>query len=237
MMYGFGIGISPSNRLFSGAGANPLWNGLLAYYTADNTPNDALGSYNLTAFNGANYGTGIINQGFNFDGVNDYYDGGNVLDFDGSTPFSFSIWLNPTSVGNKNIINKWLGTNKGYIIFFSANKIRFALSNDVTTNIARIETVDTYTTGMQHFVFTYDGSKSASGMKIYRNGVLQTVSILDDTLTGSISTSAKFSLGRDLAGLGWYQGIIDEIPVFGRELTLYDAVELYNGGTGLQYTN
>ena len=235
MMYGYGNMISPSNRLFSGGGASSLWNGLQAYYTADNTPNDALSNYNLTAVNGANYGTGVINQGFNFDGVNDYYNWGNVLDFDGSTPFSFSIWLNPTSVGNKNIINKWTGVNTGYIIFFFGGKIRFSLSNNNTTNTAKIETVDTYTTGMQHFVFAYDGSKSASGMKIYRNGVLQTVSILNDTLTGTISTTASFELGRINSALGWYQGIIDEISVFERELTLSDAVELYNSGAGLQY--
>jgi hypothetical protein len=234
-MYGYGNMFSPSNRLFSGSGASPLWNGLQAYYTADNTPNDALGNYNATLVNGATYGTGIINQGFSFDGVNDYVDMGNVLDFDGTTPFSFSFWLNPTSVGNKNIINKWSGTNTGYIIFFLAGKLRFALSNNITTNIARIETVDTYTTGMQNFVFAYDGSKSASGMKIYRNGVLQTVSVLNDTLTGTISTTASFELGRINSALGWYQGIMDEISVFGRELTLSDAVELYNSGAGKQY--
>jgi hypothetical protein len=38
--------------------SNPLWDGLLAYYTADNTPNDALGNYDGTLVNGATYGTG-----------------------------------------------------------------------------------------------------------------------------------------------------------------------------------
>ena len=71
--------------------ASTLWNDLLAYYTADNTPNDALGNYNGTLVNGATYGTGIINQGVSLDGINDYVDMGNVLDFDGSTPFSFNF--------------------------------------------------------------------------------------------------------------------------------------------------
>ena len=30
------------------ASGNPLWDGLQAYYTADNTPNDALGNFNGT---------------------------------------------------------------------------------------------------------------------------------------------------------------------------------------------
>ena len=235
MMYGYGICISPSNRLFSGAGANPLWDGLLAYYTADNTPTDALGTNNLNAINGANYGTGVINQGFNFDGVNDYYDAGNVLDFDGSTPFSFSIWINPTFVGNSNIISKWSASNTGYIIFFSSGKIRFNLSNNIATNQVRIQTVNTYSVGWQHFVFTYDGSKSASGLKIYRNAVLQSVTVLNNTLTGSTSTTDSFSLGQNVSSVGWYQGIMDEIPVFEKELTPTEITELYNSGAGKQY--
>ena len=60
---------------------NPLWDGLQAYYTADNTSNDALGNYNGTLVNGTTYGTGIINNGFSFDGVNDYVDLGNNFSF------------------------------------------------------------------------------------------------------------------------------------------------------------
>ena len=72
-MYGYGFrNISRSILAGGGGASNPLWNGLQAYYTADNTPNDALGTYNGVLTNGATYGTGIINQGFSLDGVNDY---------------------------------------------------------------------------------------------------------------------------------------------------------------------
>ena len=68
----FGYGFRNVNRsiLAGGGGSNPLWNGLQAYYTADNTPNDALGNYNGTLTNDATYDTGIINQGFSLNGVN-----------------------------------------------------------------------------------------------------------------------------------------------------------------------
>ena len=58
--------------LQASGGAFP-YTGIQAYYTADNTANDATcNGYNGTLVNGATYGTGKINQGFALDGINDY---------------------------------------------------------------------------------------------------------------------------------------------------------------------
>jgi len=214
-----------------------IWNGLLAYYTGDGTPNDALGNYNGTLVNGATYGTGKIGQGFSLDGVNDYIDMGNVLDFDGSTPFSFSFWVNPTVVGNRNLINKWTNLNTGYIIYFYNNKFEFGLSNNRSNNWLGIRTNNTYSTGMQHFTITYDGSKNVSGVNIYHNGNNQILSTINNTLSGSISTTANFELGKNLSSVGWYNGIMDEIGVWNKELTPSEVTELYNSGSGKQYPN
>ena len=223
--------------LGGGAVSNPLWNDLLAYYTADNTPNDALGNYNGTLVNGTTYGTGIINNGFSFDGVNDYVNFGNVLDFDGSTSFSFSFWVNPTTVGNKNLIQKWTVLNEGYIIFLFGSKLRFGLSNNISTNVLRVETTTSITTSMTHITITYDGSKDVSGAKIYINGISDTLTTLANTLTGSTSISDSFELGRNVSSIGWYNGIMDEIGVWNKELTPSEVTQLYNSGSGKQYPN
>lgn len=220
-----------------GTPPNPLWDGLLAYYTADNTPNDALGTYNGTLVNGATYSTGKINNGFSFDGVDDSVDMGNVLDFDGSTPFSFNFWANPSSVGNKNIINKWTGLNKGYIIYFYASKIEFGLQNTSPSNGLVVNTVNTYSTGMQMFTVTYDGSKTPSGIKIYQNANDQLLNTIRNTLTGSTSTTAVFNLGKQQSAVGWYNGVLDEIGCWGKVLTPTEVTELYNSGAGKQYPN
>ena len=78
-----------------------LWNDLLAYYTGDGTPNDALGNYNGTLVNGTTYGTGIINQGFSLDGVNDYVAMSPVIGASLSAPnksHSYSAWVYPTNL-------------------------------------------------------------------------------------------------------------------------------------------
>jgi len=239
MMYGYGIGFSPSNRLFSGGGANPLWDGLLAYYTADSTPNDALGTYNGTLVNGATYGTGIINQGFSLDGVNDYVDIGNNLDFDGTTSFSFSFWANPSDLTGINTLFRKYDTStvEGYVLFYNNGQLWFYLRGGSSSKLD-VRTSSSYTTAMTYITLSYDGSRTPSGIKIYVDGISQTLVTISNTLTSSTSNTANFILSSGGgAGLNPFAGIIDEFSIFNKELTSTEVTELYNSGAGKQYPN
>jgi hypothetical protein len=220
------------------ASGNPLWNDLLAYYTADNTPNDSLGNYNGTLVNGATYGTGIINNGFSFDGVNDRVDFGNVLDFDGSTPFSFSLWANPSNLtGIKTLFRKFgaTTTGKGYVLFYNSGQLWFYL-RDGSSSKLDVRTSSSYTTAITHIILSYDGSRTPSGLKIYVDGVSQTLVTISNTLTSSTSNTDDLTLSSDGgAGLSPFGGIIDEVGVWDRELTASEVTDLYNSGIGLQY--
>ena len=238
MMYGYGNMISPSNRLFSGSGASPLWNGLLAYYTADNTPNDALGNYNGTLVNGATYGTGIINQGFSLDGINDVVDMGNVLDFDGSTPFSISCWVKPNSLAASIFLGKSFAgpPYTGYTMVISGSKFIVSLANSYSPdNALKVQnSLSLSISTWYNVIFTYDGSKTATGLNLYVNNSINTKTILNDNLTGSISSVNPFRIGARNTQF-YYNGIVDEIGIWNRELTPSEVTELYNSGAGKQY--
>ena len=226
----------------NGALFNPtstLWNNLLAYYTADGTPNDALGTYNGILTNGATYGTGIINQGFSLDGVNDYVNMGNVLNFIGDTPFSFSCWINPLGSKTVNILSKFTTTGyyPGYTLHLTSNKVRFIIQNNNSTNRIRVTTTSTLTSGMRHISLTYDGSTNASGVKIYVDGVNQSLIADFDGFTGGLTTSSDFVIGGFVTGLNYFNGIIDEVGVWNKELSASEVTELYNAGAGKQYPN
>ena len=216
-----------------------LWNDLLAYYTADNTPNDALGSYNGTLVNGTTYGTGIINNGFSFDGVNDRVDFGNVLDFDGSTPFSFSLWSNPSNLsGVKTLFRKYdVLTGEGYVLFYNNGQLWYYL-RDGNSSKLDIRTSSSYTTAMTHITLSYDGSRTPNGLKIYVDGVSQTLVTISNTLTSSTSNTANLTLSSaGGAGLSPIGGIIDEVGIWNRALSASEVTELYNSGLGKQYPN
>ena len=225
------------------ASGNPLWDGLQAYYTADNTPNDALGNFNGTLTNGATYGTGIINNGFSFDGVNDYVDLGNNLDFDGSTPFSFNVWMNQTSAQAASLISKKGGasTYTGYRIAITSNRqIQVLFNSDFTTNDRLQITTGTnsFTIGVFNMItVTYDGSKNTSGISVYVDGTSISFSTNANSLTGSISNSTTAKVGAFVVGSQYFNGILDEVGVWNKELSSSEVTELYNSGAGKQYPN
>ena len=195
--------------------SSTLWNGLLAYYTGDGTANDALGNYNGTLVNGATYGTGKINQSFSLDGVNDAVDFGNVLDFDGSSPFSISMWINPSSITTTSKIPLTKASNSfpftGYWFVFSTTLTAFVLANHNPDNLIVIKNSQTLTANVwQNIVVTYDGSKNASGMKVYVNEALNTQNILANTLTGSSSTLASLKFGARTNGF-YFGDLVDEV--------------------------
>lgn len=223
------------------ASGNPLWDGLQAYYTADNTPNDALGTYNGTLVNGATYGTGIISNGFSLDGVNDYVDLGNNLDFDGSTPFSLSFWVKSndvTTLTTRNLLGKALlsgSTSDGWYAYSYGSRLGFHIG-ETTTNRIIIYIDGVVTTSFTHFVVVYDGSKTASNQKIYVNGVDTSFVVFNDTFTGNSNNSQTFKIGASNAGQ-YFNGLEDEIGIWNRVLTPSEVTELYNSGAGKQYPN
>ena len=211
-----------------------LWNNLIAYYTADNTPNDVLGTYNGTLVNGTTYGTGIINQGFSLDGVNDYVDISPSLGASLTAPtssFSYSAWIYKTKSGQGFIIQNggsnfgcsMCVTSGGYLgLFYGGGSGVRGVSNS-----AGFINLNTW----YHCVVTYDG---AGNIAFYKNGSAvdtQTVSWTDGAGT------ADAWIGSFLGASNYFGGIIDEVGIWNRVLSASEVTELYNGGTGKQYPN
>jgi hypothetical protein len=213
---------------------NPLWDNLLAYWSGDNTANDSKGTYNGTLVNGATYSTGKIGSGFSLDGVNDYVDLGNVLNFDGSTPFSVSSWVYTSSGVPQTYFSKIGDGWKGYELSVNLGwGVRFYLSGsigliDLTIN-GQLENE------WQHIVFTYDGSKNANGVNGYINGVLRSKNINTNTLTGIVSTTTNAQISGRGGSSQIFNGSIDEVGVWNRAITSAEITELYNAGAGKQY--
>jgi hypothetical protein len=212
-----------------------LWNGLLAYYTAANTPNDALGTYNGTLVNGATYGTGIINQGFSFDGVNDYVNLGNSSIWDyGTNDFSISIWcywktntLSDPILG----VSGYNNTDGGFSLYATTSeKLTLWYRNSGTFQIGGTSDGTFTINNWNHVVLR----RTNNTIDLFINNVKYTIST---TFTDSLGNStASTRIGNNGYGL-YFVGILDELASFNRSLSDVEVTELYNSGAGKQYPN
>lgn len=236
--------------ILQASGSN-LWNGLQAYYTADNTPNDALGTYNGTLTNGATYGTGKINQGFSFDGVNDYVNLGDVLDIRLDS-WTYNFWINMDTINRNNSIltksdsgSSW---ERWWFRVNSSNELEFHLQNgtDNATNRKFFKSTQTLSASTWYMVtMVLDRSDKAY---MYINGASETIVATDGngtTITNELSSwsASDFNrtfnccIGATSTVANPYDGIIDEGGIWNRVLTSSEVTELYNSGLAKQYPN
>lgn len=179
----------------------------------------------------------INTHSLQMDGVNDRVDVPHAtnLDFARTIPFTLSTWIKSSNTASKNYLEKQ-GSNIGYRLWDSGgSKVQFEFrGTGGTTDRIRIETsaATSVNNGYWHNVIvTYSGSGLASGAKIYVDGSLQGVSVLNDALLTNPNNTASLSLGsRSGGGVNFY-GNIDEVSIWDAELTAAQVTELFNSGS------
>ena len=198
-----------------------------------------MGNYNGTLVNGATYGTGIINQGFSLDGVNDYVTVGNLFNVNGTEARTYTCWIKSNSVTGQGIIlSSSSGSPYDGLTFFRENnKIRFQLVSSSGQFLIFYSTSTLLINTWYNVSITYDGSRLISGCKLYINGVSDVLFSASSNLTSSTLTLNTSTIGARSAGQFPFNGLIDEVSVFNRVLSPTEVTELYNSGLGKQYPN
>jgi hypothetical protein len=174
----------------------------------------------------------------NLDGSNDYINCGGVSDFsftDGSgtdSAFSISAWVKFDSVNKARIISKDVSTGSREYLFGTNNSSRVnMLIGNGSANLDIQNNTALNTTSWFHIVATYDGSKSASGLKVYVNADASSLSDISvGSYSGMASTSGNLEVGRFANGHSFFNGLIDEVVVWDSELTSSQVTTLYNSG-------
>ena len=243
--------ITYNNRVLdfnNSTSVNPLWNNLLSYYKADGSPIDSIGTFDGTLENGATYGTGIINQGFSLDGVNDFINMGDNLNI-GLKSWTYNVWvLTTNNSSSATILSK---SRSGF------NEVRWfwrVLAGKLEMNL------ETSTGGSGRWKFKGATSLSTSvysmvtvtinrtgPVNMYVNGVADSItttkanaSVPNDisSFSGfSLDTNFDFCAGALSNSVSPFLGEMDEIGIWDRVLTQDEVTELYNNGFGKQYPN
>jgi len=228
---GYGYDVS-FNTLGSGIS---LVNGLMGYWKLNETTGSALDS--VGSINGAVFGAtqgvpGKISTAYRFNAAtNSYIDLG--ISCKPTTAISFAVWLNPSTFNDiySGVINNttWVNPTEqyGYNVFLDSSKMLFELFNgDVQNSLWSNATI---TPNTWHFIVgTWDGAK----MKLYINNVLDASQARTTTIGYDLASVLRF--GSHSAPYD-YTGVIDEIGIWNRALTISEVSTLYNSSNGLTY--
>lgn len=172
-----------------------------------------------------------------FNGGDHYASMGNVLSYEYNQPFSAFCWMKSSDSGDFMLIakRKNSGDYEGWALEQDGvnNQLVGQLRADTDHKLKIMGTTDLKNalSGWHLVGFTYDGSGSASGMKLYINGVLESSTVVEDTLGGNsiIHTGPLCLASREGTGQ-FYDGRLTEVSMWGKELSAAEVAEIYNSG-------
>lgn len=169
-----------------------------------------------------------------------YVSFGNNLNFEYTTPFSFTAWVNPTTAAYT-ILGKWTSGQVGYILYRDTgdNTLTFNMGSVPFTSYLRVKTPASSVLSngsFYHVAVTTDGTGTAAGVKLYINGVSQTLTTVYNTLTTSILNSQSFLVGGDTSFNDGFDGLINNVGAYNRVLTPSEVTAVYNTGKSIDLT-
>jgi hypothetical protein len=204
---------------------------------------DSKGSYDGTMVS-MEWSDNVRREGASSSTFNKYWnDNGNfsasmvgqgLFAFERTKAFSVSFWAISTQTGWRTLMGKRRDSPyTSWVVMQNEHASGTIMFEMLGTGSLTVRTNDNLVnTGWHHFVITYDGSSTAAGVTIYMDGAVAATTTVNDTLSGSILTTAPFQIGasgltRSSAFDYWY-GYIGEVAIWNKELSPSEAAEVYN---------
>ena len=180
-----------------------------------------------------------------FDNLTNFWIGNGSDTIDFTKAKSFVFWVNRNAgfandiiIGNRNSVT----TNNGWSIYFDNNAaMRITWDMEATgANDQRVRWSTNQSAGdWMHFVITMGanvGSFDGNNINCYLNGQLLNSSIQNNTLAAIPTMQNTLAIGAGINGGSKYDGFINEIAVFDKELSAIEAQEAYNLGDTFDLT-
>lgn len=218
------------------SGDTTLTTSLTSYWEMEETSGtrvDSHGNNDLTDNNTVLSGTGINNTGADFESANSEYlsiADGSQTGLDNLTNASFAFWVRLESDTDPVVLGKFATGSASYWIQIQlTTAVKFQDSTE--TDSCVITQSDLTLSTWYHMVFTY----AAGVVKLYVNGVY----VGTDTTTNTTlpNTTGYFSIGRvEKYNSNYFDGLMDEVAVWGKALTVGEVRALYGYGDAPPYS-
>lgn len=173
---------------------------------------------------------------------------GKSIEFDGSTfisslesgifeadqRLSLATWIFPTSNDASTVLSRMDDANafRGYDIILEQGRLASHFVNQWPDKAFKVMTKKPLPLNAWHHVLvSYDGSRTAAGVKVYVDGQPQELEIAtNNRLEGTLKTDKPFHIGKRHAS-ATFKGRIDEVRLYSEALTPANAAELARGET------
>lgn len=201
-------------------GSENVWNAdfNLVYHLQGNV-NDSTSNANNGTNNGATSGiTGQIGEGYQLDGLDDYFDTNYSHDYTNGITMTCWFKFDAANGDFKRLIGGFDTSNNSgaFAHTLDGNFIRFRVG--VSNSFATIDSNTDYNDGSWHkFHGVWDGTTNSGGVKLFIDGVLIGTATAPGTL-GSITETIK--IGRNgSSSSNFFEGDFDEINIIDTNLS------------------
>jgi len=192
--------------------------------------------------------SGILNRSYNFDGTNSQLDLSSATDFAGLSAITISAWIYSTyttTTDEYRIIASKLHSSwvSPYYQFqlrvrFGSQKV-FEFTAGISNNFFTVtSSTNSYFTGFwRHIVGTYDGE--TGDVRLYVDGEYNVANTPVKIYGPTGTANTPFHIGDDsdiYSNNKNWNGKIDQIAIWNRELTLSEISTLYNNGAGKHFS-
>ena len=216
--------------------------GLAAWYRLDGNLTDSSGNGNNAQLvsGSANYISGQYGQAYSFPATANRLSAGTTTlsAFDSGQPFTVSFWMHATNHAKFGAIicsQESGATGRGIQVGLSRNTSpnSILLRLQGAQRLQREGTVQVDTGAWVFIAVTYDGSKQASGLKIFVNGVEDGAGAVVDNDPVGMTTTQPVYFGARNANEIPYEGGLDNVMPYNRALSLSEIKTLYALGSPL----
>ena len=166
-----------------------------------------------------------INQGASFDGKR-FIDAGDVANLGFYDKFSLGAWVYVKGEMDGAILSRIEDTAEaqGYSLSLKDGKVQLALCVRWLDDAIRVESESRVSSNRWHHVMaTYDGSRVASGTRIYVDGEPVKLIVLLDELNQDFKIKEPLRIGSLVGSKGRFHGYIDDVRIYSTDLRAEDV--------------
>ena len=160
-----------------------------------------------------------------------------ITDFDGTLPFSVSVWANVTSIDSQTVVVGTLNpadSYKGWEIEIGSNLAgapSFYLNDGSFSTVINVYSNTALNPGtVYNVIVTYDGTQTAAGVKFYVDGILSSNTVLSDALSSSTASGIPMYVGSRENVTECFYGSMSNLQIFSGVLTSGQIAAIQTAG-------